>query len=150
MNLQLTEEQQLLQRSVREFAEAEVKPLAKEIDETGRFPRETFQKAAELGLTGIAMPEEHGGAGMDHVSYDDCDGRDFARLRFDGRDPLGAEFALLRPDSSVRHAKSKKRNFSRRSRAAKKSDATRLPSRKRVRTPRRSQRKPCAKATATS
>jgi butyryl-CoA dehydrogenase len=70
LNLQLTEEQQLLQRSVREFAEAEVKPLAKKIDETGRFPRDTFKKAAELGLTGIAMPEEHGGAGMDHVCYE--------------------------------------------------------------------------------
>ena len=70
MNLQLTEEQQLLQRSVREFAEAEVKPLAKELDETGRFPRETIRKAAELGLTGIAVPEEYGGAGMDHVSYE--------------------------------------------------------------------------------
>ena len=70
MNLQLTEEQQLLQRSVREFAEAEVKPLAKEIDETGCFPRDTFKKAAELGLTGIAMPEEHGGAGMDHICYE--------------------------------------------------------------------------------
>ncbi len=55
---------------MREFAEAEVKPLAKEIDETGRFPRDTFKKAAELGLTGIAMPEEHGGAGMDHVCYE--------------------------------------------------------------------------------
>jgi len=70
VNLQLTEEQQLLQRSVREFAEAEVKPLAKELDETGRFPRETIRKAAELGLTGIAVPEEYGGAGMDHVSYE--------------------------------------------------------------------------------
>ena len=70
MNLQLTEEQQLLQRTVREFAEAEVKPLAKELDETARFPRETFRKAAELGLTGIAMPEKDGGAGMDHVSYE--------------------------------------------------------------------------------
>ncbi len=69
MNLELTEEQQLLQRSVREFAEAEVKPLAKELDETGHFPRETFRKAAELGLTGVAFPEQYGGAGMDHVSY---------------------------------------------------------------------------------
>ena len=69
MNLDLTEEQQLLQRSVREFAEAEVKPHAKEIDETGRFPLETFRKAAELGLTGVAVPENYGGAGMDHVSY---------------------------------------------------------------------------------
>ncbi len=69
MNLDLTDEQQLLQRSVREFAEAEVKPHAKEIDETGRFPLDTFKKAAELGLTGIAIPENYGGAGMDHVSY---------------------------------------------------------------------------------
>src|SRR5579864_5896621 len=70
MNLELSEEQKLLQRSVREFAEAEVKPLAKELDETGRFPRDTFRKAAELGLTGIAMPEEQGGAGMDHICYE--------------------------------------------------------------------------------
>ena len=69
MNLELTEEQKLLQKSVREFAESEVRPLAKEIDETGRFPRETFQKAAELGLTGVALPEAEGGAGFDHVAY---------------------------------------------------------------------------------
>ena len=69
VNLDLTEEQQLLQRSVREFAEAEVKPHAKEIDETGRFPLDNFKKAADLGLTGVAVPENYGGAGMDHVSY---------------------------------------------------------------------------------
>jgi butyryl-CoA dehydrogenase len=70
VNLELTEEQQLLERSVREFAEAEVAPLARELDETGHFPRETFRKAAELGLTGIAMPEASGGAGMDHICYE--------------------------------------------------------------------------------
>ncbi len=69
MNLELTEEQELLQKTVREFAESEVKPLAKELDETGRFPRETFKKAAELGLTGIEIPEEEGGAGFDHIAY---------------------------------------------------------------------------------
>jgi butyryl-CoA dehydrogenase len=69
VNLGLTEEQKLLQNSVREFAESEVKPIAKEIDETGRFPRETFQKAAELGLTGVALPESEGGAGFDHIAY---------------------------------------------------------------------------------
>ena len=69
MDLQLTEEQQLLQKSVREFAEAEVRPFAKELDETGHFPREIFKKAAELGLTGIALPAEEGGAGFDHVAY---------------------------------------------------------------------------------
>jgi alkylation response protein AidB-like acyl-CoA dehydrogenase len=69
LNFALTEEQTLLQRTVREFAENEVKPLAREIDETGHFPRETFRKAAELGLTAVALPESEGGAGFDHVSY---------------------------------------------------------------------------------
>ena len=46
MDLELTEEQLLLQKSVREFAESEVRPLAKELDETGHFPRELFNRAA--------------------------------------------------------------------------------------------------------
>ena len=69
MNLELTEEQKLLQKSVREFAESEVRPLARELDETGHFPHDTFRKAAELGLTGIALPESEGGGGFDHISY---------------------------------------------------------------------------------
>ena len=69
MNLELTEEQKLLQKTVREFAESEVRPLAKELDETGHFPRELFRKAAELGLTGVAFPESEGGAGFDHIAY---------------------------------------------------------------------------------
>jgi butyryl-CoA dehydrogenase len=69
VDLQLSEEQLLLQKSVREFAETEVRPVAKELDESGRFPRELFKKAAEIGLTGIALPENEGGAGFDHVAY---------------------------------------------------------------------------------
>jgi butyryl-CoA dehydrogenase len=69
MNLALTDDQKLLQKTVREFAESEVKPQAKELDETGHFPRETFKKAAELGLTGVAFPEAEGGAGFDHIAY---------------------------------------------------------------------------------
>lgn len=69
MRLDLTEEQKLLEETVRAFANSEVKPIAKELDETGQFPRETFRKAAELGLTGIVLPEQYGGAGFDHVSY---------------------------------------------------------------------------------
>jgi alkylation response protein AidB-like acyl-CoA dehydrogenase len=69
VNLELSEEQRLLQKSVREFAESEVRPLAKELDETGHFPRELFRKAAELGLTGVAFPEAEGGAGFDHLAY---------------------------------------------------------------------------------
>src|SRR5262249_23197850 len=69
MDLALTEDQLLLQKSVREFAECEVRPRARELDETGHFPRDLFTKAAELGLTGVALPESEGGAGFDHVSY---------------------------------------------------------------------------------
>jgi butyryl-CoA dehydrogenase len=69
LHLELTDEQKILQQTVREFAAAEVKPLARELDETGHFPLETFHKAAELGLTGVAIPEADGGAGFDHVAY---------------------------------------------------------------------------------
>jgi butyryl-CoA dehydrogenase len=69
VDLELNEEQKLLQKTVREFAETEVRPLAKELDETGHFPRELFKKAAELGLTGVAFPETAGGAGFDHIAY---------------------------------------------------------------------------------
>ncbi len=69
MDLALTEEQKMLRQSVREFAESEVKPLAREVDETGRFPLETFRKAAALGLAAVALPEEAGGAGFDHLAY---------------------------------------------------------------------------------
>jgi len=69
VNFALTEEQTLLRQSVREFAEREVKPLARQIDETGEFPLQTFRQAAALGLTAIALPEAYGGAGFDHASY---------------------------------------------------------------------------------
>ncbi|MFQ5817153.1 MAG: acyl-CoA dehydrogenase [Terriglobia bacterium] len=69
MQLELSDEQKLIQKTAREFAEKEVKPLAREIDETGRFPRDTIRKAAELGFTGVYVPERYGGAGLDHISY---------------------------------------------------------------------------------
>ncbi len=69
MNIELTEDQQLLQRTVRDFAEAEVKPIARELDETCRFPREIIRKAGELGLTGVCVAEKYGGSAMDHVAY---------------------------------------------------------------------------------
>ena len=69
MNLELSEEQELLQQTVRDFALSEVKPRAKELDESGLFPHDLFAKAAAIGLCGIAMPESEGGAGMDHISY---------------------------------------------------------------------------------
>jgi butyryl-CoA dehydrogenase len=69
MHIELTEEQKLLQENVRRFAEEVAKPRAKEIDQTGEFPRSFFDQAGEIGLAGVAVPEEYGGAGMDTVSY---------------------------------------------------------------------------------
>ena len=64
MDFELNEEEQMLQQLVRDFAEHEVRPLAAEIDRSGRFPSEIIRKAAELGLTGISVPEQYGGAGL--------------------------------------------------------------------------------------
>jgi butyryl-CoA dehydrogenase len=69
MEIELTEEQTLLRENVRRFADEVVRPRAKEIDRTGEFPRQFFAQAGELGLAGVAVPEEYGGGGMDAVSY---------------------------------------------------------------------------------
>ena len=69
MLIELNEDQTLLRDEVRRFAEEVVRPIAKEIDAKGTFPRDTIRKAAEMGLTGVAVPEEFGGAGMDTLSY---------------------------------------------------------------------------------
>ncbi|GFZ85323.1 acyl-CoA dehydrogenase [Compostibacillus humi] len=69
MNFQLTEEQEMLRKMVRDFAVNEVEPTAAERDEEERFDREIFDKMGELGLTGIPWPEEYGGIGADYVSY---------------------------------------------------------------------------------
>ncbi len=65
----LTEEQQAVREMVRDFAESEIRPIAMEIDETHEFPAENVKKMAELGLLGMFVPEQYGGAGMDYVSY---------------------------------------------------------------------------------
>ena len=69
MRIELNAEQKLLQEEVRRFAAEVVAPRAAEIDRTGEFPRSFFDRAGELGLAGVAVPEEHGGAGMDTISY---------------------------------------------------------------------------------
>ena len=69
MDFELTEDQSLLRSAVREFAEDVVRPGAARIDQTGEFPRDVFARAGELGLAGVAVPTEHGGSGMDTVSY---------------------------------------------------------------------------------
>jgi len=69
MNFELTEEQQQIRMSVREFAEAEIAPHVMEWDETQHFPVELQPKLAELGLTGVIFPENYGGAGMGYIEY---------------------------------------------------------------------------------
>src|SRR6266850_3159138 len=69
MEFELTEEQQQVKQSVREFAEAEIAPHVMEWDEAQHFPIELQPKLAALGLTGVLFPEEYGGAGMGYVEY---------------------------------------------------------------------------------
>ncbi len=69
MDFRLTKEQLLVRKMVREFAENEVKPIASEIDEEERFPMETVEKMAKLGMMGIYFPKQYGGAGGDVLSY---------------------------------------------------------------------------------
>lgn len=68
MHVELTEEHELIRRTVREFADKEIAPLARHTDETGEFPAQTFRKMAHLGLMGLPFPEEYGGAGVDSIS----------------------------------------------------------------------------------
>ena len=72
MDFHLSNEQLMLRKMYREFAENEVKPLAEEIDEEERFPMETVEKMAKLGMMGIYFPKEYGGAGGDVLSYAMC------------------------------------------------------------------------------
>src|SRR2546427_10966609 len=74
MDFRLTEEQQLLRRSVREFAEREMRPHVMEWDQAQHFPSELIPKLASLGLLGIQFPEQYGGAGMSAGDYCICIG----------------------------------------------------------------------------
>ncbi|MCB0250300.1 MAG: acyl-CoA dehydrogenase family protein [Anaerolineae bacterium] len=68
MNFQLTDEQAGLRRLIRDFVDKEIKPIAAHTDESGEFPWDTLRKLGGLGLLGLNIPEEHGGAGADHLS----------------------------------------------------------------------------------
>jgi butyryl-CoA dehydrogenase len=63
------DDKKLLIEQIREFARGEIAPKAKELDETGRFPKELVEQLAQMGLMGMMVPEQWGGAGMDTVSY---------------------------------------------------------------------------------
>jgi short/branched chain acyl-CoA dehydrogenase len=69
LNLDLDSEHELVRSTVREFAQERVAPLAEELDRESRFPTELVAAMAELGLMGMTIPEEYGGAGTDTVAY---------------------------------------------------------------------------------
>jgi len=69
MDLRLTEEQEMTRKMTRELAAKEIAPIAAEIDETGRFPKEAMEKMAEAGLFGILIPPPFGGAGGDRLTF---------------------------------------------------------------------------------
>jgi len=65
----LSEEHAMIRQAARDFAQNEIAPVAAEFDETGEFPVKTIRKMGEMGLMGIEVPEEYGGAGMDALAY---------------------------------------------------------------------------------
>lgn len=69
MDFRFTEEQQMIRDVARDFAQAEIVPIAAEFDASGEFPMETISKMGELGLMGIEVPEEYGGSGLDSIGY---------------------------------------------------------------------------------
>src|SRR5512143_2460281 len=69
MDFELTETQRQIRDLARDFAQNEIAPIAARIDETGEFPAATVKKMGELGLMGIEVPEEYGGAGLDTMCY---------------------------------------------------------------------------------
>ncbi len=69
MNITLSEEQKLLQQTIRAFVDKEIRPHAAEIDRERRFPVENVRRCAGMSLMGVMIPEEHGGSGMDALSY---------------------------------------------------------------------------------
>ena len=69
MKLEFTDQQKMILKMVREFADKEVAPIASELDEKGEYPTKTLKKMARLGLLEIIIPREYGGAGLDTISY---------------------------------------------------------------------------------
>ena len=69
MDFSLTEEQKLFKKTIREFCEKEIKPLAPKIDQEEYFPEDMYKKMWKMGLMGMTVPQEYGGAGIDKVSY---------------------------------------------------------------------------------
>jgi len=69
LNFSLNENQKLFQKTIREFCEREIRPIAKKIDQEEYFPEKLYKKMGKMGLMGMTVPQEYGGSGIDRVSY---------------------------------------------------------------------------------
>ena len=69
MDFRLTEEQAMIQVAARNFAQSRIVPIAAEFDASGEFPEATIREMGELGMMGLEVPQEYGGAGLDAIGY---------------------------------------------------------------------------------
>jgi butyryl-CoA dehydrogenase len=69
LDFSLTEQNKLFKKTIREFCEKEIKPLAEKIDKEEYFPKELYKRMGQMGLMGMTVPQDYGGAGIDRVSY---------------------------------------------------------------------------------
>ena len=69
MDFNLTQEQKLFQKTIREFCEKKIKPIASKIDKEEYLSKELYKEMGKMGLMGMTVPQEYGGAGIDRISY---------------------------------------------------------------------------------
>jgi len=69
LDFSLTPEQKLFQKTIREFCDKEIKPIAQKIDQEEYFPKDLYKKMGQMGLLGMTVPQKYGGAGIDRISY---------------------------------------------------------------------------------
>ncbi len=150
MNFELTPEQQLIRDTARDLATSEIAPQAAEIDRAHQFPRRIFSRLGELGLLGIMVPEQWGGAGMDTLSYA-LALEEISRACASTGVTMSVQSSLVEaPDPEERDRRAKDRAGCPIWPPAARSAASRCPSPRRGRTRRRRRRAPFATATAGS
>src|SRR5688572_32005133 len=110
MDFRLTDEQLQIQQMVRDFAESEIKPHLAEWDEAQHFPVPTFKRAGELGMLGVTIPEQYGGAGLSYVDYVNViEDRKSTRLNSSHSQISYAVFCLKKKKKKIKKDNTKKK-----------------------------------------
>ena len=118
MDFQLSEDQLSIQSIARDFAQKRIAPVAADFDKSGEFPLENIREMGQLGLMGIEVPTEYGGAGMDSISYV------LAMIEIAAADcahstiMIGQQYAVLQRPAQVRHRRAEAQVRARRSHRA--------------------------------